>query len=117
MKYLVLLMGDGEEIPWNEQSPEQQAASIEKFGAFSAACAQRSGVQILAGVALGAPGDAKVMRSRAGQVSITDGPYAEAIEGLGGFYLVESPDLDTLFELLRLLPAYDIQVAPVVDPV
>lgn len=57
------------------------------------------------------------MRSRAGQVSITDGPYAEAIEGLAGFYLVESPDLDTLFELLRLLPAYDIQVAPVVDPV
>ena len=37
---------------------------------------------------------------------VTDGPYAEVIEGMGGFYLVEAPDLDVLVELLGVLPAY-----------
>ena len=31
---------------------------------------------------------------------MTDGPYAEVVEGMGGFYLVEAPDLDVLVELL-----------------
>ncbi len=35
---------------------------------------------------------------------------------MGGFYLVEAPDLDVLLELLRILPAYDMQVSPVIDP-
>ncbi len=34
---------------------------------------------------------------------------------MGGFYLVEAPDLDVLVELLGILPAYDMQVSPVVD--
>lgn len=115
MRYLVLLMSDGDELPWDEQTDAEKRESMAKHGAFGEACERREGVRIIAGEALDSPESATVMRTRGGQVSLTDGPYAEAVEGLGGFYLVEAPDLDVLLELLRLLPAYDIQIQPAVD--
>ena len=116
MKYLVLLIGDGAEKPWPEQSEDEQSGAMAKFGAFAAACAARDGVEIIAGEALSDSGDATVMRtSSEGRVALTDGPYAEVIEGMGGFYLLEAPDLDVVVELLRVLPRYDIQIHPTVD--
>lgn len=115
MKYLVLLMADGDEKPWAEQTPEEMEASMAKFGAFDAACAERDGVQILAGEALGGPDEATTVRPRGGVRHVTDGPFAEAVEGLGGFYLLEAPDLNVVLELIEALPAYDIQVSPVAD--
>lgn len=116
MKYLVLLIGDGELKPWSDQTPDEQAGVIDQFESFDAACRERDGVQILAGEALAGPSEATTIRTRGGQVALTDGPYAEVIEGLGGFYLMEVPDLDVLLDLLRILPAYDMQVSPAVDP-
>ncbi len=46
---------------------------------------------------------------------ITDGPFAESTEQIGGFYVVEAPDLDTMTDLCRILPGYDIEIRPVVD--
>lgn len=115
MKYLVLLIGDGELKPWPEHTPEEQGAVMAKFGAFHAACGARDGVEILSGEALGGPEDSTTMRTRAGRVELTDGPYAEAVEALGGFYLLEAPDLDVLVDLLQVLPPYDIQISPAVD--
>ena len=47
---------------------------------------------------------------------MTDGPFAETVEQLGGFFLVDLPDLDTAVEIARLLPpAYSVEVRPVVD--
>lgn len=116
MKYLVLLIGDGELKPWSEHTEEEQAAVMERFGAFDAACAERDGVEILAGEALAGPTHATTVRTRGGTVQLTEGPYAEVIEGMGGFYLLEAPDLDVLLDLLRILPPYDMQVTPAVDP-
>lgn len=115
MKYVVLLLGDGDEPPWAEQTEEEQAAAVAKFEAFDAACA-REGVQILAGEALADGDAATTVRHRGGTRMVTDGPFAEAVEGLGGFYLLQAPDLDVVLELLQELPAYDMQVSPVVDP-
>jgi hypothetical protein len=115
VRYLVLLMDDGDERPWDEQTPEEQDATMARFGAFDAACAGRDGVDILAGEALGGPETATTVRTREGRVQLTDGPYAEAVEGLGGFYLLDVPDLDVLLDLLKVLPAYDMQVWPAID--
>ena len=115
MKYLVLLIGDGAEKPWPDQTEDEQAAAMAKFGEFDVACRAREGVELLAGEALSDPRDATVMRTTSGRVALTDGPYAEVIEGMGGFYLVEAPDLDVLVDLLGVLPAYDMQISPVVD--
>ncbi|PKH41330.1 Uncharacterized conserved protein [Nocardioides alpinus] len=115
MKYLVLLIGDGAEKPWTEQTEDEQGASMAKFGDFDRACTEHDGVELLAGEALSGPRDATVMRRTSGHVELTDGPYAEVIEGMGGFYLMEAPDLDVVVELLQLLPPYDIQIHPTVD--
>lgn len=116
MKYLVLLMGDGELPAWTDLTPEQEGEMMARFGAFDEACEQREGVTLLAGEALGEGDTATVVRTRGGRRSVTDGPYAEAVEQLGGFYLLEAPDLDVVLELITALPAYDIQVSPVVTP-
>ena len=115
MKYLVLLIGDGAVKKWSEHTEEEQVEVMGRFGDFDRACREREGVELLAGEALSDPRDATVMRTPGGQVQLTDGPYAEAIEGMGGFYLIEAPDLDVLVELLAVLPPYDIQIHPTVD--
>lgn len=115
MKYLVLLMDDGDEQPWNEMTEDAQGALMVKFEAFSLACEARDGVQILAGEALTGPETSTMMRTRSGQVSLTEGPFVEAIEHMGGFYLVQAPDLDVLTGLLTELPAYDIQIWPALE--
>lgn len=115
MKYLVLLVDDGDEKPWDEMTEAEQAGLMEKFGAFDAACAERPGVEILSGEALGPPDTFTTVRTSGGQLQVTDGPYTETVEGLGGFYLVEVPDLDVLLELIKSLPAYDMQLVPALD--
>lgn len=116
MKYLVLLIGDGELPPWDSLTEEEQMAGMQKFEAFDAACEAREGVSIVSAAALGGPSTATTLRTRRGKLAITEGPYAEVIEGLGGFYLIEAPDLDTVIDLLGALPAYDMQIQPVINP-
>ena len=38
------------------------------------------------------------------------------MEHLGGFYLLQAPDLDTVLEMIAVLPDFDMQISPVVDP-
>ena len=44
---------------------------------------------------------ATVVRSTNGQVSMTDGPFAESKEVMGGFWIIDVPDLDTALEWAR----------------
>ena len=44
------------------------------------------------------PSEAKVIRRGAGRPKITDGPYVETKEHLGGFYLIEAPDIEAAVE-------------------
>ena len=72
-------------------------------------------MEILSGEALGDGSMATTLRTRGGEMTVTDGPFAEAAEQIGGYYLLEAPDLDTVIELCRILPAYDIDIRPVLD--
>lgn len=116
MKYLVLLIGDGDVPDWGSLSTEDRMAMMKRFDDFDVACKARPGVQILSGEALGGPSSATTLRNRGGRLTVTEGPYAEAIEGLGGYYMIEAPDLDTVIELMPVLPPYDIQIVPTIDP-
>ncbi len=115
MKYFVLLAGDGDVGSWADLTPEQQEATFAQFGAFDAACEAKTDVEVLGGEALEDASTATTLRTRGGEMTITDGPYAEATEQIGGFYIVEAPDLDTITDLCRVLPAYDIEIRPVLD--
>jgi hypothetical protein len=60
----------------------------------------------------------RVTGGKAGDVVITDGPYAESKEALTGFYLIECADLDEAVKVAARIPgAWDgaIEVRPVVD--
>lgn len=115
MKYFVLLVDGGEEPAWDSLTPEQQEAAMAQHGAFADACESRDGVEIVGGEALGDGSTATTLRTRNGEMTVTDGPFAEAAEQIGGYYVVDAPDLDTLVELCRILPAYDIDIRPVLD--
>ncbi len=115
VKYFVLLAGYGEMTHWDEMTPEGQEAAMAKHVAFDEACAARSGVEIVSAEALGDGSMATTLRTRGGEMTITDGPFAEAAEQIGGYYLLDVTDLDTVIELCRILPAYDIDIRPVLD--
>jgi hypothetical protein len=61
---------------------------------------------------------AKTVRNRDGRRSITDGPFAETKEGLGGFTIIEARDLDEALELVSKFPARltSVEVRPIMDP-
>ena len=115
MKYFVLLASYGELPLWDELTAEEREAQMVQLGAFGEACAARPGVEILSDAPLGDGSTATTLRTRGGEMTITDGPFAEAAEQIGGFYLLDVPDLDTVIELCRILPPYDIEIRPVLD--
>lgn len=115
MKYFVLLASYGELEPWDGLSAEEQEAQMTQLGAFGEACAARPGVEILSDAPLGDGSMATTLRTRGGEMTITDGPFAEAAEQIGGFYLLDAPDLDTVIGLCGILPAYDIEIRPVLE--
>jgi hypothetical protein len=61
---------------------------------------------------------ARTVRNRNGAVSITDGPYAETKECLGGFTIIEARDLDEALQLVSKFPARQtsVEVRPIMDP-
>lgn len=116
MKYFVLLSGEGSEPgTWDQLTPEQQGAEMAKHMAFGEACEAHASAEILGGEALEDGSSATTLRTIDGEMTITDGPFAEAAEQIGGYYLLDAPDLDTVIELCRILPAYDIEIRPVID--
>jgi len=115
VKYFVLLATYGELPAWDDLTEEAQGEQMAQLGAFSDACAARPGVEIVSSAPLGDGSMATTLRTRGGEMTITDGPFAEAAEQIGGYYVVDAPDLDTVIELCRILPAYDIDIRPVLD--
>jgi hypothetical protein len=113
MQYAVLIYQD--ERLWTEATAEQRASYHAAHTAFDEAV--RSRAKMLGGEALVGVAGATTLRHDAdGGRVVTDGPFAETTEQLGGFYLVDAPDLDTMVDLCDLLPhAYALEVRPVAD--
>lgn len=59
-----------------------------------------SGAWVFAG-GLNPPDSATVVRVKDGEALLTDGPFAESKEQLGGFWVLKAPDLDAALELAR----------------
>jgi hypothetical protein len=79
----------------------------------------RASGELLDGVALADPAQSAVVRVREGVPAVSDGPYLEAKEFLGGYYLVECADRDRALALAALIPdarveGVGVEVRPVV---
>lgn len=110
-QYMLLIYGTGE-----TPTPEEMAESMPKWNAYTESL-QEAGV-LRAGDALHGPESATTVRVRNGETQITDGPFAETKEILGGYYLIECPDLDTALGHAARIPSVDrgsVEVRPVVD--
>lgn len=69
------------------------------------------------GLELDSPNEARTVRVRDGETLVTDGPYAETREQIGGFFVIESDDLDDAIELASRVPVVrkgSVEIRPVV---
>ncbi len=113
MAQYVFLLFDSED--WFDQlTPEVWQPAMKLHGAFSEAV-EAAGARILGGEALERSTTASTVRQGDGEPLVTDGPFIETKEALGGYYLIECPDLDQALALAKLCPSGNIEVRPVMD--
>ncbi len=98
-KYLFLIYGD--EQTWEGMSAQERKDNEAGHAAFAAA----AGDSVIGGHELLPTTTATSLRGTvSGRPTTTDGPFLETKEALGGYYLVEAPDLDAAIRLAERLP-------------
>lgn len=100
MKYLILMQVDPTVL--EQLSDEQQKQIGEGHAAFMAAAKERG--EFIATQALADPSQSKVVRSTGGRPEVTDGPFVESKEFMGGFYLLDVEDEARAVELAKQIP-------------
>lgn len=112
MKYLCLIYRDENKL--DEMSKEEWEAWVAAHLAYEEV-ARRSG-RLIAGEALEPAEAATTVQVRNGKVSITDGPFAEANEPLGGFVLIDAGDLNEALQIASKIPSArlgSVEVRPI----
>ena len=99
-EYVVLIPGN--EATWDGASPEDKQAMYAKHQEFSELLAER-GHKITGGHELTRSNTAHIVSGSRDAITVTEGPYAESVEQLTGFYLVQSDDLDDLLKVVGVL--------------
>ncbi len=100
MKYLVLIYGNKE--LWESFTPEQFEPAIAAQDAWNATYAATG--ELLGAYGLSDETGAKAVRVRDGVTTVTDGPYVEAKEFVGSFYLLDVDDEARALELAAEMP-------------
>lgn len=109
-EYMILIFED--ENAYATASPEVLQQVMEAHTRFAEQI-QHKGAKMLGGNALQPTTTATTIRDDI----VTDGPFAETKEALGGYYLIEARDLDHALDIARLCPARfgGVEVRPVMD--
>ena len=108
-QYMILIYED--EASYASASPGVLGEVMQAHNDFTAQVETR-GAKLLSGEALQPTGTATSVRAGS---EVTDGPFVETKEALGGFYVIEAPDLDTALAVARSCPARfgGVEVRPV----
>jgi hypothetical protein len=110
MEYALLIYAD--EKLWDAADEEERRDMYAQHGRFMKMLEDRGAVR--GGAELASTTSATTLRHSADDVSVTDGPFAETTEQLGGFYLIEAADMTEAIELAKQLPAATVEVRPIV---
>ena len=100
-EYVVLLPGD--EAEWEAASEERRQATYAQHHEFAKLLEER-GHRVTGGAELVHSRETKLLRTTAdGTQTVTDGPFSEVVEQLTGFYIIDTPDLEDLLEICKVL--------------
>jgi hypothetical protein len=108
MEFIALIHSDGSD--WEAMSDDEQQAVYKRYMDFS----ERN--EVVGGAELQPTDAATTVRVRDGDRLVTDGPYAEVKEALGGFFLLECDSIDDACRLAAEIPAAErgaVEVRPV----
>ena len=115
MRYLLLCCFD--EKRWEEIPEAQRDSIMREYGALMKSLDERG--QHLAGAQLQPISTAATVRGRNGKPTVTDGPFAETKEHLGGYHLVECGNLDEAIAIANRIPTIpfggSVEVRPLVQ--
>jgi hypothetical protein len=114
MKYALLIFGD--EAGWDTATDEERQRVYREYDAFAREATTRG--LLRGGEELASSTSATTVRVREGEAAVTDGPFAETKEQLGGFFLIECNDVDEALEMAARIPGARsgaIEVRPVVE--
>jgi hypothetical protein len=111
MKYMLLVYSD--EATWSEE--DRRECCRESFALANRLHAEG---KCLAAAPLESVSVATTVRMRGGKAQVTDGPFAETREQLGGYYVIEAEDLDVAIGIAQQIPAANraaIEIRPLVE--
>jgi hypothetical protein len=114
MKYFLALIPDS--FAASERTPEEAQEAMKAWDAFTNETTEAGA--FLEGEGLQAPETATTVRlQQSGEPIVSDGPFAETKEQLGGYYLLDCKDLDEALEWARKIPmpGGTVEVRPVMD--
>jgi hypothetical protein len=115
MRYMLTIFGD--ESAWEDVSPEEMKAGMEPWSEYGRQITE-AGV-FIAGEGLQPSATATTVRNTGGDDrAVTDGPFAETKEQLGGFYLLDCQNLDEALAWAKKIPVQEggsVEVRPVMD--
>lgn len=112
MQYMCLIYDD--EKVWQGMPEGERNTVMGEYGAFTQSI--RESGNMVAGDALQPTSTATTVRIRNGETLLTDGPFAETKEQLGGYYLIEAEDADRALAIAARIPSArygSIEVRPV----
>jgi hypothetical protein len=113
MKFMLLLWGD--EGQWADMSEEEAAAEMERWNDYSNQLIAAGAM--VSGEGLQASPTSKTLRVENGEQVVTDGPFAETKEQLGGFYVIECASMDEALDWAAKVPSAEqgsTEVRPVI---
>jgi hypothetical protein len=115
MKYMLLIYGAQ---PAEEPSAEAVEQIMNEYWAYEKAVSE-AGVRLASDALQGIETATTVQVTEAGERVVTDGPFAETREILGGYYLIDVPDLDAALEWAARCPGAHhgskIEVRPIME--
>lgn len=113
MKYICLICAENMMEHFTEAEAQAQ---YQEYAELTEDLRRRG--QFIGGNRLKPPETATTVRVRGGQVSVTDGPYSETKEQLGGYYLIEARDLNEAIQVASRIPGARygcVELRPVAD--
>ncbi|GAA1918694.1 YciI family protein [Nocardioides hwasunensis] len=108
-EYILLFPADDETV-WRAATAAERQVTFDTDAEFVRLLAARGGA-VVGGAALEDSTHTRTLRRGGSDVVITDGPYAETVEQMSGFYVVTCDDYDDLVDAARVLT----RVHPVVE--